>query len=39
MGGDRKQLTPSVMTHGQKRNGRCVNMFSQQGKVSILEKM
>ncbi|KAK4031219.1 P-loop containing nucleoside triphosphate hydrolase protein [Parachaetomium inaequale] len=39
LAGDRKHLTPMVISHGQNREGRCVNMFSTQSKVSVLEKL
>jgi len=37
MAGDPRQLPPTVMTHGETRNGKVVNMFSEFAKLSQLE--
>src|SRR5262249_12976611 len=36
--GDPRQLPPTVMSHGEKREGRCANMFSDLARVSELEQ-
>lgn len=39
MAGDPEQMPPTVMTNGEKRNGRCANMFSQFARVSVLDQL
>ncbi|KAK3293556.1 P-loop containing nucleoside triphosphate hydrolase protein [Chaetomium fimeti] len=39
LAGDERQLAPTVMTHGEKRQGRIVNVYSNQSKISVLEKL
>ncbi|EAQ84087.1 hypothetical protein CHGG_10491 [Chaetomium globosum CBS 148.51] len=39
LAGDERQLTPTVMRHGESRQGRIVNVYSHQSKASVLEKL
>ncbi|KAH6848227.1 P-loop containing nucleoside triphosphate hydrolase protein [Chaetomium sp. MPI-CAGE-AT-0009] len=39
LAGDERQLPPAVMTHGERREGRIVNVYSHQSKTSVLEKL
>jgi hypothetical protein len=39
LAGDQRQLLPMVMTHGERRQGQIINVYSHQGKVSVLEKL
>jgi hypothetical protein len=39
LAGDGRQLLPAVFTHGERRQGRIVNVYSNQSKVSVLEKL